>query len=68
MNDKYQSGISESHRPDLQPNGDIVECIKDMGNDYLIIKSNRKTEPNVWLGHKKHLTTINNETNQVNQM
>ena len=25
----YQTGLSESHRTDLQPNGKVVRCVED---------------------------------------
>ena len=51
----YQTGLSESHRPDLQPNGKVVKCIEDKGNGYLVV-TDENIEPNIWLIHEKHLT------------
>jgi hypothetical protein len=42
----YQTGLSESHRPDLQPDGQIVRCIEDKGNGYLVVAIDKQTEPN----------------------
>lgn len=55
---KYQTPIATGHRPDLEPNGAIVRCVKDLGNDYLIVTSDEKKEPNTWLMHIKNLTEI----------
>jgi hypothetical protein len=55
---KYYTGLSESHRPDLQPNGKIVRCIEDKGNGYLIVTSDEQTQPNTWLIKEKDLTEI----------
>jgi hypothetical protein len=52
----YQTGLSESYRPDLQSNGKVVKCIEDKGNGYLVVKTNENVEPNIWLVHQKHLT------------
>lgn len=46
------SDLSESHRPDLQPNGKIVRCIEDKGNGYLVVTSDEEKEPNTWLINK----------------
>ncbi len=54
----YQTGLSESHRPKLQPNGKVVRCVEDKGNGYLVVKTDENVEPNIWLVHKKHLTEI----------
>jgi len=54
---KYKTGLSESHRPDLQPNGKVVRCVEDKGNGYLVVTSEDK-EPNTWLVNEKHLTEI----------
>ena len=51
----YQTGLSESHRPDLQPNGKVVKCIEDKGNGYLVV-TDENIEPNIWLIHENHLT------------
>lgn len=53
---KYYTGLSESHRPDLHPNGEIVRCIEDKDNGYLLVTSDRQTQPNTWLVNKKDLT------------
>lgn len=55
---KYYTGLSESHRPDLQPNGKIVRCIEDKGNGYLIVTSDEQTQSNTWLINEKNLTEI----------
>ncbi len=55
---KYQTGLSESHRPDLQPNGKVVTFVEDKGNGYLVVKTDENVEPNIWLVHEKHLTEI----------
>jgi hypothetical protein len=54
----YQTGLSESHRPDLQPNGKVVKCIEDKGNGYLVVKTDENVEPNIWLVNEKHLKEI----------
>jgi hypothetical protein len=54
----YYAGLSESHRPDLQPNGKIVRCIEDKGNGYLIVTSDEQTQPNTWLINEKDLIEI----------
>ena len=54
----YQTGLSESHRPDLHPNGKIVKCIKDKSNGFLIVKTDENAELNTWLVQEKHLTEI----------
>jgi hypothetical protein len=43
---KYQTRLSESYRPDLEPNGKIVRCIKKHGN-YLVVISDEENEPNI---------------------
>ena len=58
MNKKYCTKLHEGHRPDLHPNGRIVRCIEDKGNDYLIVTSDDKTIPNMWLINKKELYEI----------
>lgn len=55
---KYQTGLSESYRPNLQPNGEAVRCIEDRGNGYLVVTSDDEKEPNTWLVNEKHLTEI----------
>ena len=55
---KYQTGLSEGHRPDLQPNVKVVRCIEDKGNGYLVVTSEDEKEPNTWLVNEKHLTEI----------
>lgn len=52
----YYTGLSEGHRPDLHPNGEIVRCIEDKDNGYLLVTSDRQTQPNTWLVNKKDLT------------
>ena len=42
----YYTKLSESHRPDLQPNGITVRCIEDKGNGYLIVTTDKQTETN----------------------
>jgi len=54
----YQTFLSESHRPDLHPNGKNVRCVEDKGNDYLVVTSDEEKEPNTWLVNEKHLTEI----------
>jgi hypothetical protein len=54
----YYTGLSESHRPDLQPKGKIVRCIEDKGNGYLIVTSDEQTQPNTWLINEKDLIEI----------
>ncbi len=54
----YQTRLSESHRPDLEPNGKLVRCVEDKGNGYLVVKTDENAEPNIWLVHEKHLTEI----------
>ena len=44
----------DSHRPDLQPNGEIVECIEDKGNGYLVVT----TEKDSWLTNIKNLIEV----------
>jgi len=31
-------GESSSHRPDIEPNGCIVKCVEDKGNDFFVVK------------------------------
>ncbi len=54
----YKTSLSESHRPDLQPNGRVVSCIADRGNGYLVVKLDGNVKPNIWLIHEKDLTEI----------
>lgn len=56
---QYYTGLSEGHRPDLQPNGTIVRCIEDKGNGYLIVTSDKQIQPNTWLTHKSKLKEYN---------
>ena len=58
IGNKCQTPLSESHRPDLQPNGKVVRCIEDKGNGYLVVTSDEEKEPNTWLGHGKYLKQI----------
>lgn len=53
IGEKYQTGLSESHRPDLQPNGKVVRCVEDKGNGYLVVMSEGGEQPNTWLILKK---------------
>ena len=55
---QYFTKLSESHRPDLQPNGVTVRCIGDKGDGYLIVTSDKQTQPNTWLINQKDLTEI----------
>ena len=55
---QYFTELSESHRPDLQPNGVTVRCIGDKDNGYLIVTSDKQTQPNTWLINEKDLTEI----------
>jgi hypothetical protein len=54
----YKTCLATGHRPDLEPNGKIVRCIKDEGNGYLVVTSDEETEPNIWLISEKYLTEI----------
>ena len=54
----YQTGLSESHRPDLQPNDKVVRCVEDKGNGYLVVSYDDENEPNTWMINEKHLTEI----------
>ena len=54
----YHTGLSESCRPDLQPNGQIVRCIEDKGNGYLVVTTDKQIEPNIWLINEKDITEI----------
>lgn len=54
---KYKTSLA-NFRPELQPNGRIVECIEDMKNGFLVVKSNDNTYPNMWLTEEKDLTEI----------
>ena len=58
LDKQYFTELSESHRPDLQPNGVTVRCIGDKGNGYLIVTSDKQTQPNTWLINEKNLTEI----------
>jgi hypothetical protein len=58
IGNKYQTSLSESHRPDLQPNGKVVRCIEDKGNGYLVVTSDEEIEPSTWLTHEKYLKQI----------
>ena len=53
----YQTPLSE-FKPELQPNGRIVECIEDKGNGFLVVKCGDETEPNTWLVRETDLTEI----------
>jgi hypothetical protein len=55
---KYYTRLSESHRPDLQPNGKGVKCIADKGNGYLIVTNDEEITPNTWITHKSKLEEI----------
>jgi len=55
---KFYTGLSESHRPDLQPNGKIVRCIGDKGNGYLVVTTDEEISPNTWITHKSQLKEI----------
>tara|TARA_R110000787_G_C13390778_1_gene442631 strand:+ start:505 stop:696 length:192 start_codon:yes stop_codon:yes gene_type:complete len=46
---KYKTRLSESHRPDLQPNGKVVRCVGDKGNGYLVVTTDEGIEPNTWI-------------------
>jgi hypothetical protein len=52
---KFYTRLSESHRPDLHPNGKIVRCIEDKGNGYLVVTTNEEIEPNTWITHISQL-------------
>jgi hypothetical protein len=54
----YHTRLSESGRPDLQPNGQIVRCIEDKGNGYLVVTTDKQIEPNTWLINEKDITEI----------
>ena len=58
LDKKYYTVLSESHRPDLQPNGQIVRCVEDKGNGYLIVTTDKQIEPNTWLINEKDLIEI----------
>jgi hypothetical protein len=58
LDKQYYTELSESHRPDLQPNGKIVRCIEDKGDGYLIVTYDKQTQPNTWLINEKNLTEI----------
>ena len=58
LDKRYYTGLSKSHRPDLQPNGKVVKCIEDKGNGYSIVTTDEQIEPNTWLINKKYLTEI----------
>ena len=58
INKKFYTRLSESHRPDLQPNGKIVRCIDDKGNGYLIVTTDEEMVPNTWITHKSQLKEI----------
>ena len=52
---KFRTPLAwDSINPKLQPNGKIVECIKDKGNGYLVVKAEEST----WLINIKNLTKI----------
>ena len=55
---QYYTGLSESHRPDLHPNGKIVRCVEDKGDGYLVVTTDEEIEPNTWLVHEKNLTKL----------
>jgi hypothetical protein len=55
LDKEYYSGLSESHRPDLQPNGKVVKYIEDKGNGYLVVKTDESVEPNIWITHINNL-------------
>ena len=57
----YQTELHQGHRPDLHPNGRIVRCIKDIGNEYVLVKCDSIKEINTWVCHKKNLREIKNE-------
>ena len=55
---KFYTRLSESHWPDLQPNGKIVRCIGDKGNGYLVVTTDEEISPNTWITHKSQLKEI----------
>ena len=55
---KFYTRLSESHRPDLQPNGKIVRCIGDKGNGYLVVTTDEEMASNTWITHKSQLKEI----------
>jgi len=55
---KYYTKFAEGHRPELQSNGRIVMCTKDLGNGYLVVTTDEEIEPNTWLIHEKNMTKI----------
>ena len=57
---KYKTKLSEGHRPDLHPNGKVVRCVEDKGNGYLVVTSDKDTEPNTWITNETHLTVQKN--------
>ena len=58
LDKQYLTKLSESHRPDLHPNGATVRCIEDKGDGYLIVTSDEQTQPNTWLTHKSQIKEI----------
>jgi hypothetical protein len=58
IDNKYYTSLSESHRPDLQPNGKIVRCIEDKGNGYLVVTTDEEISPNTWITHKSQLKEV----------
>jgi hypothetical protein len=61
LDKRYSTRLSESHRPDLEPNGKVVRCIEDKGDGYLVVTTDEQIEPNTWLINEKYLTEINDE-------
>lgn len=58
---KYKTCLATGHRPDLEPNGKIVRCIEDKGAGYLVVTSDEKTEPNIWLINEKNMKSYLNQ-------
>lgn len=45
-------GTSQSHRPDLQPEGTIIECVEDKDNGFYVIRlidnCGKEIEEGIW--------------------
>jgi len=55
---KYYSGLSESHRPDLHPNGKVVKCVEDKGNGYLVVSYDEGEHIYTYITHTSNLKEV----------
>lgn len=60
LDKKFYTPLAELS-PELQPNGRVVKCIKDMGNGYLVITTDDNINPNIWVIGLKNLREVKTE-------